>query len=239
MEYTHMNKPRNAGSGLQLYIQTVGSFGEKIGDVLKELWQGPLGGVSVRNNEPSATDWPDADLFVLAAWRPVPHLCRLFEQRSYVTKTPFIPIFMEAPHLQVGPVVVPGIGACYTCFEKRVLQHSARRDSESARRHFYETHPDSGPKGFLIPFAEIAAIRLIHILSALKTDPVSVAGGVWRLDTITRQVTCGQTVGIHGCIRCGLGFAEEKRSFAMLHTQLERFLPGRRFSPEVAFAIAE
>jgi bacteriocin biosynthesis cyclodehydratase domain-containing protein len=236
-----MKKQEQATTGLHLHIHTVGSFGEKTGALLRELWQDSLGTVCLENHEPSAADWPKADVFVLAAWRPVPHLCRLFEEISYASRTPFIPITMEPPHLQVGPVVAPGFGACYTCFEKRVLQHSVRRDAETALRHFYESHRNSGPKGFLVPFAEIAAARLIQILSMLQTDPVSVGGAVWRFDTMTRRVVRGETVGIHGCIRCGLGTDEERRSFSLLHSELERLFPvgGVSADADATFALAD
>jgi len=230
-----MDKQRDS----HLYIHAVGSFGEKTAAVLKELSQDPLAVVLAGNDELLADGWPKADAFVLAAWRPVQQLCRLFERMSYSSLTPFIPIIMDAPHLQVGPVVAPGVGACHTCFEKRHLQHSARREAEHALREFYEAHPDAGPKGYLTPFAEIAAIRLIHFLAKLQADPISVAGMVWRFDTMTRQVVSGRTVGIHGCTRCGLGSEERTRSFALLHREITRFLPIRGIRHEAAFAMVE
>jgi bacteriocin biosynthesis cyclodehydratase domain-containing protein len=215
-----------------VHVHAVGAFGRKTAAIL--CTRVPDVVVTESNDQrEAASDWPAAGVHVLAAWRPVSALCRAFERLSYATKSPFIPAIAEAPYLRVGPVIVPGSGACYTCFERRVVQHSSRRDTDLALMHFYDAHPEIGPGGFLVPFAEIAALRVEQLLAQVRTNPVSVSGSIWSLETIRRQITCSRTVGIHGCPRCGLGTREEQRSYTRLRAELERLRQAHRESAPV------
>jgi bacteriocin biosynthesis cyclodehydratase domain-containing protein len=143
---------------------------------------------------------------------------------SHAWRTPFIEAVMETPQLRVGPVVVPGKGACHACAERRALQHSPRPNEHRALREFYDANPEQGPQGFLPAFAEIAAVRLAQFVRQIGKDPVSVAGQVWRLNTIHRETVGSKVVGVHGCPRCGLKRDEATRSFASLRYEVAGLL---------------
>jgi bacteriocin biosynthesis cyclodehydratase domain-containing protein len=219
-------------SSCTVHVHAVGPFGRNAGAILRDRLPNIVVTESGHRRD-APSDWPAAGVHVLASWRPVPELCRAFERLSYATKSAFLPAIAEAPYLRIGPVIVPGSGACHTCFERRVLQHSSRRDTDLAVAQFYDAQPETGPAGFLVPFVDIAASRIEQLLAQLRTDPVSVAASIWRLETMTRQITCGRTVGIHGCPRCGLGTPEEQRSHARLRSELERVRLAHRESAAV------
>ncbi|HYE72962.1 MAG TPA: TOMM precursor leader peptide-binding protein, partial [Blastocatellia bacterium] len=126
----------------------------------------------------------------------------------------------ETPHLRVGPVVVPGKGACHACFELRETQHTPRPTEHKVLRDFYNAQTLVGPQGFLQAFADIAAIRLAQLVESLEQDETSIAGHVWRLNTINRDTVSGKVVGVHGCRHCGLGRDEQKRGFVELQREL-------------------
>ncbi|HZU66451.1 MAG TPA: TOMM precursor leader peptide-binding protein [Ktedonobacteraceae bacterium] len=225
----------NSNSKLQepVHIVPVGAFGQAIADVLKELLPDVVETKPDPGNKTSPALWPVARVNILAAWRPVPQLNRLCEGISYAWKKHFIPVVLEDRSLRVGPVVVPGMGACYRCYEKRLLQHSPRQAIHSALRSHYEAHPQSGPAGYLAPFAEIAAIRLAQFIARLDADPASEAGRLWQMDIITRQTLTARVVGVHGCPRCGLHRDEATRSYMPLQQELAQLLSERTVEREL------
>ena len=137
---------------------------------------------------------------------------------------------MEAPHLRVGPLVVPGSGACRSCHEKRTLQHSSRPAQLEALWNYYDANPGLGPQGYLAPFAEIAALRLAQFVDELDQNPAAAAGSVWEIDVVSRLTKTGKVVGIHGCPRCGLGRDESTRSFAEMLEELFDFYFEQEFT---------
>ena len=203
-----------------IHVLSVGPFGQAVAAVLKELLPGVVETRPQADGRTFSALWPAARVHLLAAWRPTRQLSRLFDEMSHAWGTPFIEAVMEAPHLRVGPAVVPGLGACHSCYEKRVFQHAPRPAGHAALRDFYDARPERGPRGFLTPFAEIAALRLAQLVSQLERDRVGVAGKIWQLNMISREPSSGTVVGIHGCSRCGLKRPEAARSFAALRGEL-------------------
>lgn len=210
-----------------IHVLAVGPFGECTAQMLEQL----LPGVVVTRPDAANTSlpamWPVARINVLTSWRPVARLERMFDTLSHYWKTPFVSATLEAPNLRVGPVVVPGLGGCHACYDKRVLQHSLRPDAHLASRNFYNDHPDEGPQGYLYPFVEMAAVRVAQIIQQLGEAPETVAGKVWQLNTITRQVAYSEMIGLHGCSQCGLKRSEATRSVETLRSELSYLLPNQ------------
>ncbi len=213
-------------SPLRLHVLTIGSFGEAVAKILQEILPNVI--VTPQNTEnqtPAVANWPTAQLNVIAAWRPVPGMYRLLEATSYEWKLPFTTIVMETPNVRVGPLVLPDTGPCYSCYEKRVLQHSPQFAALQALQNHYERQPQSGPGGYLQAFAEVGAIRLAQMVVGAEGElAVEAAGQVWQFNTVTRQATTGEVIGLHGCPRCGLKRDETTRSYAPLRQELSKLL---------------
>ncbi len=216
--------PRPDGGATAAHVLSVGPFGRAVAEALNGLLPGVIETRVEENYSAHPASWPTAQVHLLAAWRPVPRLSRACDEMSHAWRTPFIEAVMETPNLRVGPVVVPGAGACHACAERRALQHSPRPDEHRALREYYDANPQQGPQGFLPAFAEIAAVRLAQFLRQLKSDPASVAGQVWRMNTIHRETVSSKVVGVHGCPRCGLKRDEAMRSFAALRREVADLL---------------
>ena len=205
---------------MHIHVLAAGEFGgevaARLSGLLSHVTTTPLAGL-----EGSAAYWPAADAYVIAAWRPVPALCRLIDELAHSWKRPFVPVVADGSLLRVGPVVVPQKGPCHGCYEKRRLQHSRTADWDKAVTRHYDSSPEHGPKGFLAPVASIAAIQTARTLRDLE----QAAGSVWTLDVVTRAVSLTSVVGVHGCPRCGLRRDESNRSFQTLQSEVLQLLP--------------
>lgn len=206
-----------------VHVLSVGAFGEAVARALKELLPDVV--ETTHSGHTSTAQWPIARLNILAAWRPVPTLSRLVEGASYAWRIPSLTVVLEDPMMRVGPVVVPGIGACSTCYEKRILQHTPRQAVYAALFNHYTAHPESGPQGYLTAFAEIAATRLVQQIHHLERDPATEAGRLWQMDMMTRNTVTAQIIGAHGCPRCGLQRDEATRSYKDMQRELSSLLP--------------
>jgi bacteriocin biosynthesis cyclodehydratase domain-containing protein len=165
-------------------------------------------------------EWPAGRMYILASWRPVPRLIESLNAMCHATRTPLLPAIVDGYQLVVGPVIVPGLSACHRCYELRIRQHYARQEARAALNAHYDLHPESGPKGHLRVFADLAAIRLAQLVQKLDRAPKEAAGNVWRLDLLTRQAVSGRVIGVHGCRYCGMQRDEQSRSHGLLEEEL-------------------
>lgn len=210
----------NLTNNRTVHILSVGAFGQAVAASLKELLPNVIETKTDQNGLTHPMFWPTADVHLLASWRPATAISSVFNEMCHAWGKPFIEAVYETPLLRVGPVVVPGSGACHACFELRETQHTLRPAEHQVLRKFYDVQPQIGPQGFLAVFAEIAAIRLAQLVESLEQDATSIAGHVWKLNTINRDTVSGKVVGVHGCKHCGLGRDEQTRSFVELQREL-------------------
>jgi bacteriocin biosynthesis cyclodehydratase domain-containing protein len=146
------------------------------------------------------------------------------EELSYKWRLPFIPVVIDSARLQIGPVIVPGETACWTCWIHRSRQHSPWPDSHASLLQHYATHASEGPAGYLELFAEMAASRVHSIIESLESS-ASDPGSIWQIDMLTRKILTGRVVGIHDCPRCGNRLAPDTRSYISLQQDLSYLWP--------------
>lgn len=200
------------------HILSIGSFGRAVAHYLRDFRSDLVETVVTDDTIALPDVWPTSCANIVASWRPVPHFCELLDELSFKWERPFVPVILDSTLLRIGPVVLPKLGSCWSCWVRRYAQHDAWREERRALLEHYASHPTVGPQGYLEPFAMIAASRLASILGSVRGDS-SAAGHIWQIDVITRQVTMGKVVGVHDCPRCGLHRRAE-RSFADLHRDL-------------------
>lgn len=203
-----------------IHIISIGAFGQAVAATLQELLPNVVETRIADNGQTYPLLWPNAQMHLLASWRPATKISRLLNEMCYAWNTPFIEAVLETPQLRVGPVVIPGGSACHDCFEQRLRQHTARPAEHQALREFYNAQPQRGPQGYLPAFADIAAIRLTQFVAQFDRDAAAVAGQVWQLNTISRDTVQGTVVGVHACHYCGLGREEATRSYSALRHEL-------------------
>lgn len=161
-----------------------------------------------------------ARMLVLASWRPAPKLCALLDRVAHETRSPFVPLTIELNTMRIGPLVVPGHGCCWMCWERRVQQGFPWQAARHALHEFYDTHPERGPEGYLETVAGMAATRMAQVIAEIENHRAR-PGLVWQFDFITREIDSYRAVGIHNCPRCGLHRPPQTRSVDLISRELE------------------
>jgi bacteriocin biosynthesis cyclodehydratase domain-containing protein len=206
-------------STLPVQLLAVGSFGRAVAAYLKTFCA-DLYETSVDDDViPLPETWPAARLTVLTAWRPVPSLCELLDDVCHRWNRPFVPLILDSTILRLGPIVMPGQEGCWGCWTRRYNQHITWPEERSALLQYYASHPDSGPKGFLEPFAMMGASQLRQTIEALDSSTAR-PGHVWQIDMLTGNITTSTVVGLQGCTRCGEHRPEATRSYAEMRQTL-------------------
>lgn len=201
----------------RLIITPVGPFGFAVAERLRDL----VTDFEVVDAPGGVLSRKSGQINLLAAWRRTPTLEREFDEESFRTGQPWLPVVLDHPQLEVGPAVVPGMGACHDCYRRRIAQHDNARVIRTAVGEYYDAHPDAGPDGFLPSTALLAAALAAEAVERLRTDPAAEAGRVRQIEVPTQQIKTGRVVGGHGCPRCGLGRDETTRSYERLPEMLQ------------------
>lgn len=200
-------------------LLAVGDFGRAVARHLKSLRDDVLE-ESLPDDSVSLVDsWPIARAYVITSSRPAPKLCGLLDRVCHAYRRPFVPLILDSKTLVLGPIVLPGSSSCWTCWSKRCLQHARWPAVHKTLLEYYSSDGNSGPEGYLEPLALLAAARVSQTLGELDSSDVA-PSSVWQMDILTRKITTGTVVGVHGCPRCGLQRPEETRSVAALQEQL-------------------
>jgi bacteriocin biosynthesis cyclodehydratase domain-containing protein len=146
-------------------------------------------------------------VLALLAGRPVPGIARNLDAFAFSTGTPFVVIWLTDGRLQVGPVVVPGAGPCFGCFEARERQHAPGRDAVDAiRAHQAATLP-ADDVGVLLPLARLAGAEVLRLCGS-TAELATIAGAVWAFSVPPTLALRGKVVGLDGCVRCGQALKE-------------------------------
>ncbi|MFJ5968299.1 TOMM precursor leader peptide-binding protein [Streptomyces sp. NPDC093060] len=188
---------------IKVHVLAVGEFGTAVAERLRRdhhdleissYQAGPL--------ELSAS-WPDADLRILASWRETPRLAEVLDARSADWNAPWFPVLAEHPRLRVGPLVVPGAGACYRCYRKRRAQHERDGAHVTTLHAHYDATPESGPGGFLPHHADMAAGMALDMLRRVEAgEGERLAGTVRHWHLLEQHLSDARVVGVHACDRC-------------------------------------
>lgn len=216
MGKSNMGEPREL---LQpVHLISVGAFGRAVARYVKAFCEDVLETVVVGDNVPVHEAWPLSRVNVVAACRPVPHLCELLDQIAFEHRRPFIPLVLDSTVLQLGPIVLPG-ASCWACWVQRLLQHATWSSELSALLQYYSSNGSQGPVGYLEPFAVMGASQVVQAVDALDQSS-AIPGYIWQFDVVRRNIMTSTVVGVHNCPRCGLHRSEATRSYAEIQAEL-------------------
>ncbi len=140
----------------------------------------------------------DADFVGVALWRNYPRECELLDEECFETSTPWSSVILDGGTLMSGPVVIPGHGACYSCYRRRLLTHVPDLERVQALEDAYAADPTLGPAGFTPSCVGLAVASLL-----LDARDIPIAGGrIRQVDLLTGELDETRTLKVHGCIRC-------------------------------------
>ncbi|MBT2454180.1 TOMM precursor leader peptide-binding protein [Streptomyces sp. ISL-86] len=187
----------------KVHVLAVGDFGTAVADRLFLERRDIAVTSDVKSSLEFSSVWPEAQVRILASWRETPRLAELLDARSADWGTTWFPVVAEHPRLRIGPVVVPGEGACYRCFRQRRSQHE-RDSSHTATLHaHYDASPAAGTAGFLPHHVDMAAGMALDVLRRVEAGETEhLAGNVRHWHVLEQHVTGARVVGVHGCDRC-------------------------------------
>jgi bacteriocin biosynthesis cyclodehydratase domain-containing protein len=203
----------------RLSVLSIGSFGTAVASHLVRRGYKVTQLSCDQQGIPLADPGTPPDAYILASSSPIRTVARELEKIGRRQDRPFFPVTIDSSALFVGPLVVPGLGACFTCWERRSLQHTVSRKERKTLLEFYDSSRHTGPAGFLHAFALIGAASLAGVLEDAE-ELTRRAGQVWVVDLFTRAVSSGKVVGIDGCAHCGLARDLQNRSFAQMKSEL-------------------
>lgn len=196
-----------------------GAFAKAVAEYLSKFRSGVIESVVEDDAGSGPENWPSARISIVVASRPSPDLCSLLDTLSHKWQRPFVSVEVNSSTLSVGPIVIPGEGSCWGCWRLRHLQHSAAPKAEWDLWDYYASHLSAGPKGYLEPFALMAATQItstIDLLDSFRAKP----GYVWQIDMLTRRICTGTAIGAHDCPLCGLQRHAQNRTYDRMQNDL-------------------
>jgi bacteriocin biosynthesis cyclodehydratase domain-containing protein len=192
-------------------IISVGGFGKDVATLMAETPDFPVadGIHSLGGDADHAARQVDVAFssagtaVVLALWRPFPALCARADELAFQVRRAWLPVVMDHPRVRVGPLVVPGSGACFGCFEARQVQHDRHRVVSAALLAAYDRDSGLAPRGYLGHHARIAAALANVMLGQLTDDPGTAAGHVITSKVFGPGIRRHRVLPCPGCPRCG------------------------------------
>lgn len=191
----------DAKQGHDVTLLGLGEFGEHVVALLRSSarWRVMVtGGIADAYAQ-------DSRAVIAAMWRPCPAICEEADALAFRHQQPWLPVVMDHPHVRVGPVVVPGRGACFGCFTARCNHRDGQPDVTDALHAAFDRDPGFGPLGYLDHHARLAAALAEMALGDLSADWLAAAAGqvltfnVYRGDIRRHPVTA-----CFDCTRCSV-----------------------------------
>jgi bacteriocin biosynthesis cyclodehydratase domain-containing protein len=146
----------------------------------------------------------DSAAAIVAMWRPYPAACEEADAIASRHQRPWLPVVMDHPFVRVGPVVVPGRGACFACFTARHEQHDLHASTSAMLRAGFDRDPELGPRGYLHHHARLAAALAQLALGDLSADWLTTtAGQVLSFNVYRNAIRRHPVIARSGCPRCG------------------------------------
>ncbi|MFZ4246355.1 TOMM precursor leader peptide-binding protein [Streptomyces griseoincarnatus] len=170
-----------------------GHFGHRVNEVVASTLSAPRTTRAVKVEEAFA-GLPD--VVVAALWRADHNLCEHADRLAHDLGVPWLPVVQDNASLRVGPLVVPGAGPCFRCFDRRAIQHDPHWESSSVVRAAYEQDPELGPAGFLPHHARVAGGLAADLVQRVTTGYVITV----RLPDLS--FSRDLVVAEHACHRC-------------------------------------
>jgi hypothetical protein len=211
----------------RLRLLSDGPFGTAVAEylqfLLKPAQQLPL----ARGHSPlSGLAIDKGDVIILALSQPMPRICEELDDMVFAQEAAFVSVILRANDLTVGPLCFSGATSCWHCWQNRSLQHSEWPVEDKLAAEYYSSQPvPHGPRGFLQPFALIAAAKIAQMFSTSSRE-YGDGDQVWRFHLRNRSTVSGISLGVHGCVRCGLHRDESTRTMAVLRQDLSYLWTG-------------
>jgi bacteriocin biosynthesis cyclodehydratase domain-containing protein len=185
-----------------------GAFGRRVAGFLTDNEAGN----QVAHDEPvdgdaleSAFD-PQNDAIVIALSRPNLELCQSADRLAFERNRIWLPIIMEHPVIRIGPLVRPPGGPCFTCSQRRRVQHELDDELGTVVKAAYAADRVWGPEGYLPHHARLAAAIGHGLLLASGRGDGRVSDkaldSVLTIQLLNNCISQDRVVSCHDCGQC-------------------------------------
>lgn len=193
----------------RLLLLTAGPLGARVRDLLEHCalpmvaydlaeW----GGWS-EDDFAVALEQAQAQLAAGVLWRPFPTRMQQFNAAAYRQGIPWTIGVLDTTLIQIGPTVIPGETACYTCFLKRFLTNSGLSRIDMETFAFYDRDQQAGYRGQLAALEHVAASLIsIELQRLCSGEPVASTGAYWYLDPVRHEQGRHPIVAVPWCRIC-------------------------------------
>ncbi|WP_029215189.1 TOMM precursor leader peptide-binding protein [Kallotenue papyrolyticum] len=193
----------------RLLLLTAGPLGARVRDLLERSALPMIaydlaewGGWS-EDDFAAALEQAEAQLAAGVLWRPFPTLMQQFNAAAYRRGIPWTIGLLDTTVIQIGPTVIPGETACYTCFLKRFLTNSGLSRIDMETLAFYDHDQQAGHRGQLAPLEQFAARLISMELQRLSSgETVASTGAYWYMDPIRHDQGRHPIVPVPWCRIC-------------------------------------
>jgi hypothetical protein len=181
---------------LQVKALCAGTFGARASQYLHPE-------VTVSRDAGDLASVSDCDLLVAMMDGEDDQLADSLDQRSFLTGMAWFPVVLAFPAIRMGPVVVPGASACYTCYLARRWQ----RDPLAEISQAVSASNAPGPAGFFPHHALLAGALTNQLLSDIDRHGCAASAGCVRTVVLpSGELQAGRAVSVDRCPRCSLRF---------------------------------
>lgn len=177
---------------------TEGSFGNDVASALTSQTTGLTVMPLVTSSNSFNALVRRATFVGVALWRRYIRECDILDIACHENSTPWSAVVLEDSYLLSGPVIVPGVTACYSCFRRRYQTHAPLLDQEGAIDLAYDNDPTLGSPGHTPSAVALAVASLLLD----RQEHSKCAGRARRVGLLSGDLDETRTVPVHGCERC-------------------------------------
>jgi thiazole/oxazole-forming peptide maturase SagC family component len=170
---------------------------------------------------------PWMNSFIIFVQNPAnPILANKFNRIAYQLNIPWIHAAIDGPFLFVGPTILPNRGACYECFETRIIMNLRESDSYQkykkaliAGKVFHNTELTIVPAlcGLLASHVAMEALNFV------LTESTFTRNKVLSIYLPTMEIVFNEVFRISGCATCG---SKPQRDDSQLYFDMKTLLTG-------------
>jgi bacteriocin biosynthesis cyclodehydratase domain-containing protein len=146
-----------------------------------------------------------ADLVIAPTDGPSPGVHRRVNDACLSLRVPWLPVVLFGNDVALGPLVVPGQTACFTCYELRMKGNLIFADEYLAfENHLLNGGPQAAQGGLKAYAPVVAGLTVVEAIKFLTkfTYPLAL-GRLIRFNFVNYQYIVHPVLRLPRCLRCG------------------------------------
>ncbi|MFI9596370.1 TOMM precursor leader peptide-binding protein [Nonomuraea sp. NPDC052265] len=141
------------------------------------------------------------DAVVLApdVFRPADH--EALNTAALSSRTPWTSCRTVGLEVLIGPTVLPGRSACWTCFDDRRRSHLTRHEEATLVEHIWGEADRPPPFLAVVPGLSLVTLEVVKLLTGFA--PATTVDGLLAVDVLSSTTTLHPVLRVPRCRSCG------------------------------------